>query len=131
MSKSQLSEQFIHPIIVGGLGYLGSHFMGDGKKVAVIGSMNLSLPMFMGAVTGISSAVGESLKQWVLPMLPNNMSYSSMESTFLSPAIVGGVDAAAVYILTKQRFGEGFMLGAGSEILGSYLYSGIIAPYTN
>lgn len=131
MSKSKLSEQFIQPLIVGGLGFLGSHFMGDGGKEAIVGSMNMSLPLFMGVVTGVSSAVGESLKQWVLPMLPNNMNYASMESTFLGPALVGGVDALAVYFLTKTRFTEGLLLGAGSEIAGSYLYSGVIAPYTN
>lgn len=130
MSKSKLSEQFIHPLIVGALGYAGSHFMGDGGKEAVVGSMSVSLPLFMGVLTGASSVVGETLKQWVLPMLPNNASYVSMESTFLGPAIVGGVDGLAAYLLTKTRFTEGLILGAGSEIAGSYLYSGVIQPYT-
>jgi hypothetical protein len=130
MSGSKLSEQFVHPLIVGGIGFLGSHLYGDGGKVAVIGGTSISLPVFLGAMTGISSAVGESLKQWVLPMLPNNSGFSSLENTFLAPALVGGVDGASMYFLTKSRFMEGFILGAGSEILGSYLYDGVIAPYT-
>jgi hypothetical protein len=130
MSGSKLSEQFVHPLIVGALGYAGAYIMGEGVKEVVIGGMSLSLPLFMGVTTGVSSAVGETLKQWVLPMLPNNVGFTSLENTFLAPALVGGVDGLSMYILTRTRFMEGFILGGGSEILGSYLYDGIIRPYT-
>jgi hypothetical protein len=129
MSKSQISEQFMHPLIVGVLGYAGAYVMGEGSKEAVIGGMTLSLPLFLGMATGISSAVGETLKQWVLPMLPNNNSFVPLENTFLAPVLVGGVDGIGVHLLTKTRFMEAFLLGAGSEVLGSYLYDGILAPY--
>lgn len=126
--KAQLSEQFVHPLVVGALGYVGAYVMGEGNKVADIGSMSISLPLFLGISTGVSSAVGETFKQWVLPMVSGK--YSSIESTLLGPALVGGVDGLALQFLTKSRLMEGFLLGAGSEILGSYAYDGFIKPYT-
>ena len=89
MIGSKLSEQFVHPLIVGGLGYLGAQLIGEGNKVTFVGGMRISVPLFIGTVTGASSAVGETLKQWVLPIIPGNVSYSSVESTFLGPALVG------------------------------------------
>ena len=129
MLGSKLSKQFVHPVIVGLIGYLGAHAMGEGNKKAIIGSLEFSLPMFFGITTGVSSAAGETLKQWVLPILPGNAGYVSLENTFLSPALVGGVDGAVMYLLTKTRFMEAFILGAGSEVLGSYLYDGLIKEY--
>ena len=93
--------------------------------------LHCPLPIFLGLVGTGSSIAGESLKQWVLPMLPGNGSYSMLESTFLQPALVGAVEGSALLFLTKTRFTEGFLLGAGSEIAGSYLYNGVVAPYLN
>jgi hypothetical protein len=130
MSVSKLSEQFVHPLIVGGLAYVGANMMGEGNRMVKLAGLKMSLPLFFGVTTVASSAVGESLKQWILPMLPGNASFASLENTFLSPAIVGGVDAVTMYFLTRTRFVEAFALGAGSEVLGSYLYDGIIKNYT-
>lgn len=130
MSKSQLTEQFVHPLIVGAIGYAGAHALGEGDRFAYFAGMTISLPLFLGLTTGVSSAFGETLKQWVLPMLPNNASYVSVENTFLSPVLVGGVNALALQMLTKSRFTEGFLLGAGSEILGTYVYDGVIKGFT-
>lgn len=130
MSKSQLTEQFVQPLIVGAIGWAGAYALGEGNKIASVGGMSISLPLFLGLTTGVSSAFGETLKQWVLPMLPNNSSYVSIENTFLSPVLVGGVNAVAIQFLTKTRLTEAFLLGAGSEILGTYLYDGVLKPYT-
>lgn len=130
MSKSQLTEQFVHPLIVGAIGYAGAYALGEGEKIASFAGMTISLPLFLGLTTGVSSAFGETLKQWVLPMLPNNASYVSVENTFLSPVLVGGVNALALQLLTKSRITEGFLLGAGSEVLGSYVYNGVIKGWT-
>ena len=129
MSGSKISEQFLHPLVVGALGFTGAYFLGEGAKIAQVGGITMSLPMFLGLTTAVSSGLGETLKQWILPTFSNNMDYVSLESTLLSPALVGGVDAAATYFLTGTRFMEAFLLGAGSEVVGSYLYDGIIKPY--
>jgi hypothetical protein len=128
-TSSKVSEQFLHPFIVGLVSIAGSYASGESGKVAQIGGISLSLPVFQGIVTGLSSTGGETLKQWVLPMLPNNAMYSNMESTFLSPVLVGVTNGVAMHLLTKTRGKERFVLGAGSEIAGSYLYDGVIKNY--
>lgn len=130
-TSSKLSEQFLHPVVVGVLGYFGAHMAGDGNKVVTTFGMEQSLPSYIGLVTAASSLAGESLKQWVLPMLPNNQNYSSLESTFLQPGLTGLVDGTALFLLTGSRFMEGAVIGAASEIAGGYLYDGVIKPYIN
>jgi len=129
--SNKISENLLQPIVVGLVNTAGAYAMGEGDKSAIFSSLSVPLPIFLGLVGTGSSIAGESLKQWVLPMLPGNGSYSMLESTFLQPALVGAVEGSALLFLTKTRFTEGFLLGAGSEIAGSYLYNGVVAPYLN
>lgn len=129
--SSKLSENFIQPVVVGLVNVAGAYAVGEGNNSARLGGMSVPLPIFLGLVGSASSIAGETLKNYVLPMLPNNAKFASLEGVLLQPALCGLVEGSALQFLTKTRFKEGFILGAGSEIAGSYLYSGVVKPYLN
>ena len=120
---------FTRPLIVGALAYFGSMAI-DGVGEATVFGVRMGMNTFYAITTIGSSLAGQSLKQWILPMLPNNGNYVQLESAFLLPALTGVVDGFVWQLFTNYGFAkEAFIVGFGSEILGSYIYDQIIKQY--
>lgn len=124
------------PIIVGGLSYMASVvIMGDAKSLVTLPlvNKNVSVHTYMGLLGGLSSLGTQTVSNWILPYLPMNSSYASYESALLEPAVNGGLNVAATYILFPSLYKEqGALKLAGTgligELGGDYIYQHFIAP---
>src|ERR1700744_6621071 len=128
---SQITEVLVKPLLVGVSGYLGAMLVGAEEDATLLGSINVSLPMFSGLVSVGRSLGGEVLKNYALPYIPGNSGRSAnTQGMLIAPLFNGIVSGLTLYALegTGQSFKEGAIVGAGSELAGSYAYS-VLAPY--
>jgi len=125
MQSQKILETLSTPAVVAILGATGAYLIfGESGKVQfpIVGDMNALLGV--GIVTGGSALIGEVSKNYILPYLPNNSQYSDLESKAISPVVSGVLTAAFLYpILDSNNLWKAVALGAGSEIVGSYVTS--------
>lgn len=139
MNYSKLVDTLAVPAVVGataaGVAYFG---MGEKGNVPFYGTtINGAIGVF-GAV-GTASLIGEYLKNYLLPYIPSNSNYAELEATLINPVLTG-VSSAALFRLAAMQpidglslpppsLGRTFLLGAGSEVAGKYLYDGLVSQY--
>ena len=109
-------------------GYAGAYMFGGSGSLPFAG-MDVSVPVALGSAIGAASFVGEYAAGYVLPMLPQSTGAAAAEGMVLKPALT----AAAAYLTVSTLVGtverpiQLMLLGAGSEVAGTYAY-GTVAP---
>jgi hypothetical protein len=125
-TSSKIAENLLEPLIVGGIATAAIKFMYPGSRtIKVLDAFPLPDYLAIGLAVGASSAVSETLKLWVLPYLPNNKSFASLEGMLLGPALAGATSIVAMVALTDSKpasYLNSFLIGAGSDLAGKYLY---------
>lgn len=125
-TSSKITENLLEPLLVGGVAAVAVKVLYPStQKFSILGSVSLPDYVLFGAAVGASSAVSETIKLWILPYIPQSRSLASLESMLLGPAITGVTSIAAINILTDSKprnMFNTFVLGAGSDIAGKYLY---------
>jgi hypothetical protein len=126
-TSSKLAENIFEPLLVGGIAAaFVKFFYPETSSFKILGTLSLPEYALVGITVGASSAVSETLKFWVLPYIPHNKSLAGLESMFLGPVITGVTSMIAFPILTDSKpksYVNGFLLGAGSDLTGKYIYS--------
>jgi len=132
---SKLSSQFGRPLTVGVLSYLGAMaFLPQSSANIMNYSINSNL--YYGVLGVAGSFVSELGKNWILPMIPNNMPFYQTEVMLIAPLLNAGIFALGTkYMVSGSSIYSSpgllypALLGAGSQVAGSYLYDAIWAPY--
>ena len=124
--SSKIMENVLSPVIVGSLAGLGLKLMyPQTRSVNLLGVVSLPDYAVYGGLVGAASAVSESLKLWVLPLIPNNQ-YVGLESLILAPAITGVTGSLAFNAFTDSKlnsFWTPFILAASSNFTGKSIYN--------
>lgn len=134
---SKLSSQFGRPLTVGVLSYLGAMaFLPQSSANIMNYSINSNL--YYGVLGVAGSFVSELGKNWILPMIPNNMPFYQTEVMLIAPLLNAGIFAlgtkymvggSSIYGGSSPGLLYPALLGGGAQIAGSYLYDAIWAPY--
>lgn len=120
----------VKPLIVGTVAAAaGALFLGDGLDSipTSLGNMPSFLPI-AGSVA-LASAVAEVGKNYIIP----KDSTSQVVASLAKPALTGAAATLAMYLLSPSGSGFNYMtpfiVGAGSEFAGDYVYEKIVSPY--
>jgi len=137
---SKLSSQFGRPLTVGVLSYLGAMaFLPQSSANIMNYSINSNL--YYGILGVAGSFVSELGKNWILPMIPNNMPFYQTEVMLIAPLLNAGIFALGTKYMVGGSGSAVFaggsspgllypaLLGAGAQIGGSYLYDAVWGPY--
>lgn len=121
-----LKETLMKPLVTGAIGAAATYFFFDGNQMITIGGMNINAALFtFGALTA-SEYVGETMKNYVLPYLPQSGYAASLEGALLVPVLTGGVLTGSYLLLgisDKSSIIPLFVLGAGSSMAGDYVFN--------
>ena len=109
-------------------GIAGSYLFGSEGTLPLMG-MDVSIPVALGTAIGSASFIGEYAAGYVLPMLPQSAGAAKMEGMVLKPALTAAAAYGTVTMLlgTVEQPVQLLMLGAGSEVAGSYGW-GTVSP---
>ena len=135
---SKLASQFGRPLTVGVLSFFGAMAFLP-QSSANIMNYSLNSNLYYGILGVAGSFVSELGKNWILPMIPNNMPFYQTEAMLIAPLLNAGIFALGTkYMVTGGgALFEGntpgllypALLGAGSQITGSYIYDAVMKPY--
>lgn len=130
-SKSKLIATLTKPAVIGLASYVSAMLL-DSNGLVYLKFINsaVSIPTFYAMLGFGSSLVSTPLKEYLLPMIPNNQ-WSESEGMILGPAVHAGVNGIAVYWLTNgNEFSSAVKIALLSEIGGDYVYNTAIKPYS-
>ena len=115
--------------IVGAVGGMAGSYLFGGEGTLPLLGMDVSVPVALGGAIGAASFVGEYAAPMVLGMLPQSAGAVAAESMLLKPALTAAAAYGTVTLLvgTVEQPLQLLMLGAGSEVAGSYGYA-TVAP---
>ena len=125
---SNLKEMFIKGGLVGLAGGLGSIVLFNETSTISLGGMSLPAWAVVAGATGVSSAVADLAKDYILPHIPQNQKFSHIEGVALG---LGSAGLSSCLLLRLAGAPEKNMLkciglGAGSYILGDFAYKNIV-----
>ena len=120
-----LMEAAMKATVVGAVGgFAGAWLFGGDGTLALVG-MDVSIPVALGVAIGSASFVGDYAAPKVLGLLPQSAGAVAAETMMLKPALTAAAAYGTVTLLlgrVEQPL-QLMMLGAGSEVAGSYAYS--------
>ena len=125
----ELLQTLVKSAIVGGIGGVaGAYMFGSSGSLPFMG-YDVSIPMALGGAIGTASFLGEYAAPMVLGMLPQSSGAVAAESMMVKPALTAAAAYLTVSMLvgTVERPVQLMLLGAGSEVAGTYAY-GTVAP---
>lgn len=78
----------------------------------------------VGASTFVGSMAGELLADVVIPKIPKIEALGTIQEAILPPSLTGLTTYGALRLLVSgdTSFKNGFLLGAGSSVVGKYAY---------
>ena len=125
-----MSSKIVKPLLVSVSAAIGSRVLfgeaGGAIDLPLLGSVGV-----MTAVAGsafVASMVAQVGESYVLPYLPNNGKFASIEAKAVSPVLTGLAVSAILYpTLQDGALWKAFVLGAGSQVAGDYGYQ-VIDP---
>lgn len=123
--QGPFTEMATRAAVTGGVGLLGSLVMGDQFSRSVnVGPLALPAPVAVGAAVAASSVAADISRNYVLPWIPGNEKFATMEGTALGLG-VAGVSSALLMGSTgsAQPFLYRAAVGAGSYAAGDYIHS--------
>ena len=131
---SKLTSQFGRPLTVGVISYLGAMAFLP-QSSANIMNYSLNSNLYYGILGVAGSFVSELGKNWILPMIPNNMPFYQTEAMLIAPLLNAGIFALGTnYMVTggSALFGGSTpgllypaLLGGAAQIGGSYIYDAV------
>ena len=110
-------------IITGAIaGTASSLIFNQGGSAEILG-MTLPTNMAVGVANGASSLAADYAHEYILPSIPGNQKYATLESAALGLGVAGGGTA---WILNSDNIGSAttmnaFLLGAGSYAAGDWV----------
>jgi hypothetical protein len=120
-----LMESVAKATVVGAVGgFAGAWLFGGDGTLSLVG-MDVSIPVALGVAIGSASFVGDYAAPKVLGLLPQSAGAVAAETMMLKPALTAAAAYGTVTLLlgrVEQPL-QLMMLGAGSEVAGSYAYS--------
>ena len=130
---SDIKKLFMKPAISGGIAAIalpqlsgGSEYIYNGKRYPLWG---LGMALGFG-----SSFVAEMAHRYILPHIPGNEKYMTIESMVLSLASSGGAFVLGAKLintdLNMQEAKTFAMAGAAAEILSGYIATNVLAEGT-
>ncbi len=130
---SQALDLLLKPTLTGitavaGLYFIFSHDITSQINLPIIGNVNTLLATVV--VTGALSWLKSLNKDYILPYLPGNSKYTTLENKLINPVFTGGLVSLLYYnnLADSGGFIKMFGLGAGATILASYEYDAV-KPY--
>lgn len=121
-------KEVIVPSAVSAVAAIGIYKFLLGEDLsAEVPFMSYVLPAYqvVGASSLIGSVAGEFLSDIVIPKIPKIQSLGSIQDMVVPPSITGITTYATLRLLVSEdtSFKNGFLLGAGSSVVGKYAYS--------
>jgi hypothetical protein len=133
---SKVVNMLVKPIENAGAVYLGAKLLGLSGKMSnkYLGEMDQSSQLAIGA--GICSVATETVHSFVLPEITGSSQFYSTASMVLNPVLQAGLLYAYSSVNAPNRTAETgagriMMLGAGGEVLATYVNSAFVQPYMN
>jgi len=133
MSKNnQMQTYLVKPAIVGGIAYAASMVFVSDARVPFLG-MDLSANVAIGGAAALGNVASSLAHDYILGMLPGSDPASvEWQAAILGPALTGGATLLAANLTIGSITGmrpalELAAIGAGSYVLGSYVY-GAVSP---
>jgi len=130
MNNDKMQVYLVKPAIVGGIAYAASMMFVSDARVPFLG-MDLSANVAIGGAAAIGNVASSLAHDYVLGMLPgNDPSMVEMQAAILGPALTGGATLLAANMTIGSITGirpalELAAIGAGSHVLGSYVYNAV------
>lgn len=83
---------------------------------------NLPVPIAVGAGAAVGSVAADVAHQYILPHIPGNKKFATLESAGLGIVVSGGATMWAIDSMggVSERGTDAFLLGAGSYVLGDW-----------
>ena len=130
MNNDQMQTYLLKPAIVGGIAYAASMVFVSDARVPFLG-MELSANVAIGGAAALGNVASSLAHDYVLGMLPgNDPAMVEMQTAILGPALTGGATLLAANLTIGSITGmrpalELAAIGAGSHVLGSYVYNAV------
>jgi hypothetical protein len=130
MNNDKVQTYLVQPAIVGGIAYAASMMFVSDARVPFFG-MDLSANVAIGGAAALGHVTSSLAHDYVLGMLPGNTpEMIEMQAALLGPALTGGATLLAANLTIGSITGmrpalELAAIGAGSHVLGSYVYSAV------
>lgn len=125
-----MNSSFVEPAVVGGTASALAMFLSNGSDIVntPLGAVPGWVPV--GVSVGVASYVADMVKDKVIPKDNANQ----VVATLAKPAITGAAGVAALYATTAGNMDSdsvqgAFILGAASELLGSYIFDKAVSKY--
>lgn len=134
-TTAKVIDTLYSPVVAGLISWgIGPYIMGQPRSAIVPSPLNWSLGATMGAATALGTEVGVLLKDWILPMIPNNSTFANNQGLILTPILSGASTAALLFPFSDGSnntmfLGKAFIAGAVSTASADYLKTSILSPY--
>jgi hypothetical protein len=134
-TNTQAQTYIVKPAIAGGIAYVVSMAFTSGSRVPFLG-MDLSANVAIGGAAALGNVASSLAHDYVLGMLPGNTpEMVEMQSAILGPALTGGATLLAANLTIGSITGlrpalELAGIGAGSHVLGTYVYNAVSPSMT-
>ena len=125
------TESGARALICGGLAAAGSYMIYGERGTSYTMGFNIPNAALIGGTVAVSSLGTDMATNYILPDIPGNQKYSTIEGTALAIAASGGITMLGMsYGLSANResTGQQILLGAGSYILGDYITDNFLYP---
>jgi hypothetical protein len=130
MNNEKVQVYLVKPAIIGGIAYATSMIFVSDARVPFFG-MDLSANVAIGGAAALGNVASTLAHDYVLGMLPGNTpEMVEWQSAILGPALTGGATLLAANLTIGSITGmrpalELAGIGAGSHVLGSYVYNAV------
>lgn len=130
--STPIFDLLLKPTLTGVTSAVGMCFIfdtttSDSVTLPVIGNVNSLLATAI--IAAFATWLGSLGEDYILPYLPNNSNYATLENKLLNPVLTGGLFCLLFYNnINNDALLKMFLLGAGSNILSSY-EADMIKPY--
>lgn len=125
---SKMMELWSKPLIVTAVTMGLAFAMGETGSV-VVPVVNTGVPLWVlyGAIAYPTSLVTVSVSEYLLPHIPGNKRYSSIEGALIQPAVHGLINGVAFGALTGMIW-DPVKIGIGAELVGGYISENFVNP---
>jgi hypothetical protein len=131
----KIVDSLVQPLIVGAASYGASMLAFSDMGYMYLPAVgNVSWHVGMGLIGASASVVNELAHNYILPKVARGERLANMESMLLAP-VVSGASAVMIPSLLNPNIAKVggnaklFLVGAGAEILGNYVFSAFVEPY--
>ena len=130
--KAKLISTFGKPVLTALFGSLATHVLYGSGTVSLFG-IGVNSSLVLGGALLLADLFGETMHSYILPHIPHNEKFASMEGMALKPIFAGlGYDIALLGSgMADFEVGQlmrGFFIGGSSVLASEYAWDSFIAP---